>query len=168
MTEVEQHVAEGGWDQPPLLFALVDTAELLRREPTLVGSLGMTPGSAPPGSLTPVQQDGLIEGPLDEVLAGIAWPPDVLGCALVSEVVVLPPSAEDEEPGEDLESWAAGHPLRREVRLAVGVLRDGGRACALRLRAADTDSGDTDSGDDILQGPDLAPRLVEALLATLA
>ena len=31
--------------------------------------------------------------------------------------------------------WAAQHPGRQEVRIAVGVVRDGGRECALRFRA---------------------------------
>ena len=31
--EIESHIAEGGWDQPGRLYALVDTAALVRREP---------------------------------------------------------------------------------------------------------------------------------------
>ena len=41
VTEVEAHVAEAGWDQPPQLFALVDTEELLRAEPQLATTLGI-------------------------------------------------------------------------------------------------------------------------------
>jgi len=39
--EVEGHVAEAGWDQPPHLFALVETEELLRAEPQLASTLGI-------------------------------------------------------------------------------------------------------------------------------
>ena len=45
--------------------------------------------------------------------------------------------------------------------MVVGVVRDGGRECVLRLRGA----GGAD--DELLSGPDLAPALAEALLATL-
>ena len=45
--------------------------------------------------------------------------------------------------------------------MVVGVLRDGSRECLLRLRHQQ------DGEDDLLAGPDLAPALAEALLATL-
>ena len=38
--DTERHVAAGGWDQPPRLFALVRTADLLEREPQLRGADG--------------------------------------------------------------------------------------------------------------------------------
>ena len=31
--EIERHAAEAGWDQPARLFALVETARLVAREP---------------------------------------------------------------------------------------------------------------------------------------
>lgn len=166
VAEIERHLAEAGWDQPPALFALVETADLLAREPQLAATLGLRASQAPPGGLTPVQQDDLDDGPIDEVLAQIAWPPEVLGCVLVQEVLVLPPEVEQEAPAEgDLAQWAATHEARREMRLAAGVLRDGSRACALRMRAPDRPgSGD---GEDLLVGEDLAPHLSDALLATL-
>ena len=54
VTEVEGHLAEAGWDQPPQLFALVDTEQLLRAEPQLATTMGIVAGQ--PGSLTPVAQ----------------------------------------------------------------------------------------------------------------
>jgi len=171
VVEIERHVAEAGWDQRPILFALVETADLLAREPALAAELGLAPGSVAPGSLTPIQQEDLGDGPLDEVLARVLWPAEVLGTALVHEAVVLPPSAEANAPqtpdagpvdAEAAAAWAAAHPERRDVRMAVGVLRDGSRACALRLRAAEAGAE-----EDLLAGPDLAPGLVAALLATL-
>jgi len=168
VVEIERHVAEAGWDQPPRLYALVDTVELAGQQPRLAALLGITPGTTPPGSLTPVEQDKLADKPLDELLAGIAWPAEVLGCALVQEVVVLPPSAEPADGlGNDVGrsvNWATGHPERRDVRLVVGMLRDGSTACALRLRAG---AGAATDEDDVLTGPDLAPNLSAALLATL-
>lgn len=169
--EVETHVAEAGWDQPPQLFALVETEALLRAEPQLARTMGLVAGV--PGGLTPVAQDPLGEGPLDEALARIVFGADVLGVVLVHEVLVLPPSAEaaigeaalnpDDAGGRavDLGELAAAHPDRREVRMVVGVLRGGARACVLRLRGID------DGADERVTGPDLAPALAEALLATL-
>jgi hypothetical protein len=180
--EVEAHVAEDGWDQPVRLFALVETADLLAREPQLADTLGLVAPAAP-DHLTPVEQEIPASGPLDELLARIAWPEAVLGCALVHEVVTLPPGVEDAMPTDvkDIAAWASSHPARQEVRMAVGVLRDGSRACALRVRGrplvtAGADGADGDppalrepaplGRDEVLVGPDLAPGLAAALLST--
>ena len=166
--EVEGHVAEAGWDQPPQLFALVQTESLLRAEPQLAQSMGLLPGD--PSSLTPVAQDPLGDGPLDEQLASLVFGADVLGVVLVHEVLVLPPSAEaalseagptEAGPSKDAASIAAEHPERREVRMVVGVVRGGSTSCVLRLR------GDGERDDERVTGPDLAPALSAALLATL-
>jgi hypothetical protein len=163
VAEIERHVADHGWDQPPRLYALVGTADLLASEPQLAAVLGLDPADPPVDGLTPVEQEALPEGPLDDALAGIAWPGEVLGCAVVTEVVVLPPGAEDAAPDDgDLTGWAAAHPQRRDVRIAVAVLRNGSRATRLRVRSG----GDSD--DDVVTGSDLAPNLADALLATLA
>jgi hypothetical protein len=162
--EVEAHVAEAGWDQPPQLFALVETEALLRAEPQLAVTMGVV--ATHPGAPTPIAQDPLGDGPLDVRLAGLVFGPEVLGVALTHEVVVLPPSVEAEldsvdHPSVDVRALAASHPERREVRMAVGVLRDGSRAAVLRLKGTD------DAPDERVTGPDLAPGLAEALLATL-
>jgi hypothetical protein len=156
--EVEEHVAEAGWDQPPQLFALVDTEELLRAEPQLAQTMGLV--AAVPGSLTPIAQEPLADAPLDEALAGILFGTEVLGVVLAHEVLVLPPEVEA-SLGEDAVTAAAAHPSRREVRMVVGVVRDGTRECVLRLR------GQEGAADERLSGPDLAPALADALLATL-
>jgi len=158
VAEIERHVASGGWDQPPRLYALVATEELVRQQPALAASLGLVRGSAAP--LTPVEQEQLPAEPLDEVLSRVAWPAEALGCAVVTEATVLPPGAEEKAPPDAAEAaqWAAGHPDRREVRMAVGVLRDGSRAAVLRLRS---------DPDDLVTGPDLVPNLAAALAATL-
>lgn len=177
VVEIERYVGQQGWDQPPRLFALAETADLLREEPRLAAQLGLgTPwtgagtgagpgedGEAPP-LLTPIEQEELPEfASLEELLQGMAWPPQVLGTALVVERLMLPPEAEVDMPQEEAAAlaWLAAHPQRQEVRIAVGVLRDGSRECALRLRSADTD-------DAVLTGPDLVPGLAAALAATLA
>jgi hypothetical protein len=161
-TDIERHVAGDGWDQPPHLYALVETEDLLRREPQLAGDLGLA-GSLP-GDITPVDQGELPEhDTLDELLAGISWPPEVLGAALTVERLMLPPSEETELPADEQEAlrWVAEHPAREEVRLVVAVLRDGSRAAALRMRSHDEETA-------VLSGPDLVPGLADALAATLA
>ena len=158
--EVEGHVAEAGWDQPPQLFALVQTEQLLRTEPQLAQTMGLVAGD--PASLTPIAQEPLGDGPLDEQLASLMFGDDVLGVILAHEVLVLPPSAEpDLEELEDPAVAAAEHPERREVRMVVGVSRGGATACVLRLRGAG------EQADERVTGPDLAPALSIALLATL-
>src|SRR5699024_10554554 len=128
--EIEEFVATGGWDQPVALFGLVDTTALLATQPELTADVDAT---AP---WTPVAQESLPAGELDEALAKIVWPESVAGAALAQEIVVLPPNAEQglptgDEPGggERLRDAAANHPLRTEARLVAAVLRDGPRAC---------------------------------------
>ncbi|MFC3448847.1 PPA1309 family protein [Amycolatopsis speibonae] len=166
--EVEEFVASGGWDQPPQLFALVPTAALLDEQPELAGQLD------PSAPLTPVAQESLPDGDLGEALAQIAWPDLVLGCALAQEIIVLPPDAEAELPvvpetdSERLRQAAADHPRRTEARLVAAVLRDGAGACVMRLRGAGQpeEPGDVPV-DEIIENPELAPNLLEALKATM-
>ncbi len=75
---------------------------------------------------------------------------------------MVPPEAErdlPESPDEALDVLMA-HPERQDVRLAVGVLRDGTSSCAIRTRGNDHDFA-------VGSGPDLAPGLVHALTDTL-
>lgn len=155
VAELELHASASGWDRPPTIYALVDTAALAAAEP----QLGL---SADSGGFTPIEQEALGADPLDEALGRIAWPDAVLGCALVHEVLVLPPAAEDARPeGIDTVEWAQEHADRREVRMTVAVLRDGARAAAVRVRPA---PGDPET--DTAFGEDLAPNLAKALLGT--
>ena len=159
VAEIELHVHAGGWDRPPQLFALVRAGRFTADDPATAARLGVD--RLPADALTPVEQDGLPDEPLDDLLAGIAWPAAVEGCAISQEIVILPPSAEAELTDDHLAARASSHPERREARLVVAVLRDGDSAALLRLR-------DADGADDLLTGPDLAPNLVAALLATFA
>ena len=177
--EVEDFIAEAGWDQPPRLFALVSTAELLAAEPGLTGSLAEGSG------LTPVAQDPIGTSDLAATLDAICWPAGVNGCALAQDIVVLPPGAEaeldrviggsgvgttgleDEASKADAEldrvavRFAQNHPDRRVARLVVGVLRSGEQCCLLRVR------GVGDEPDELVEHPDLAPNMVNALRCTL-
>jgi len=156
--EVEAHAASTGWDQPARLFALVETADLLQREPQLAEVLGV---ESDDGGLTPVEQEP-VEGELEELLAEIQWPAEVAGCAAMVERLVLPPEADEaipEDP-EEAATFAASHPGRQEVRLVAAAMRSGEGFCALRLRAHDDDAS-------VVMGEDLVPTLLELLHATL-
>ncbi|WP_199485181.1 PPA1309 family protein [Actinomadura craniellae] len=157
--DLERHSATAGWDTPPRLYALVASAELRRADPELAGQLGLDPEA---DTFAALEQGELPEADgLDEALARIVWPEAVSGCALVVERVVLPPEAEADIPENEAEAaaWVAEHPLREDVRMVVGVLRDGDRHSALRMRRHDAD-------DEVLSGPDLVPALADALIAT--
>ncbi|MDQ2847286.1 MAG: PPA1309 family protein [Actinomycetota bacterium] len=165
VAEVEQFAADAGWDASPRLFALVPTVELRAAQPELAGHL------AENGVLTPIAQDELPPGNMEKALASIVWPDSVAGCALVQEILVLPPDVAAElaeaADGTAAASAAAGHPRRTEARLVAGVLRGAiGGACLLRVRP----SGSPDSGNDQqpLRGGELAPGLIAALQATFS
>lgn len=161
LREIEADAVERGWDAAPRLFALVATADLLQREPALAEQLGLDAASAA-GALTPVEQDELPSAhSLEEALAHIAWPPEVLGAAVVVERLMVPAAAEADMPqaGDEALEWLSQHPQRQDVRICAAALRDGSSSCAVRLRAHDDDGS-------VLRGPRLVPSLVEALAAT--
>ena len=153
--EVEAHVAGGGWDQPPRLFALVSTAAILASQPELAEDL------AGAHEYTPVEQELEDVANFEELLLGVGWPEAVDGCAAVIERLMIPAEVESEVPSdpEAAQAFVAEHPERREVRLVAAVLRDGSAHSAVRGRADDT---------ELLEGPDLVPGLVELLRGTLA
>ncbi len=158
--EVEEHVSSAGWDQPARLFALVETGQLLAKEPELAEQLGLEAG-ATADALTPIEQELPPDGDLESLLVAIEWPDAVSGCAVVIERLMLPPDAEDTLPDDPsaLRDAVAEHPDRQEVRLAAAVLRDGSRHSTVRARSSDDAAP--------LEGPDLVPGLLAALHQTL-
>ncbi len=160
--EIENHVAADGWDQAARLYALVPTAELLAREPNLADALGLDP-HADVDSLTPIEQESVeSHGRLEDLLATMSWPQEVVGCVAAVERVVLPSEVDGELPDDPGEAaaYAASHPLRQEVRMVAGVTRTGSTFCALRMRAHD-------EAQSVVAGPDLVPGLIELLRTTL-
>ena len=108
-----------------------------------------------------MEQEALPEDePLEDVLAGIGWPPRCWRALVVEAGPAT--GAENDAPSEKIavESWAAVHPDREEVRDGRRRARDG-RACVLRLRSHDEDH-------EVITGPDLVPGLIAALGDTLA
>ena len=155
VTDVEEFAGTAGWDRPPTLFALVRTADLAAAEPSLVPELGAA-------EFTPIAQDTLPDPDLERALAQVSWPPAVVGCVLVQEIVVLPPSARAALSEETAATQAATHPERTEARLVAGVHRDGRRACLLRIRGAAPDGEPW----PVVRGAELAPNLLDSLLLT--
>lgn len=161
VAEIESYVAADGWDQGARLYALVPTAALLAREPHLAAAFGLEP-EPDDDALTPIEQDTEHASLLEELLATLVWPAEVVGCVAAVERVVLPPEADVDLPEDPAEAatYAANHPLRQEVRMVAGVTRTGASYCALRMRAHD-------QAQSVVAGPDLVPGLIELLRTTL-
>lgn len=156
LAEVERHVSDAGWDQPARLFALVETAKLLELEPQLRGKV---PESAP-DALSAVEQDEFADGKdLFERLGMIYWPETVVGAVLVIERAFLPSQFEDAIPENEDEAatYVANHHDKDDIRLVVGVLRDGTTYGIGRVRS---------NPDDLLGASDFAPSIAEALTHT--
>ncbi len=164
--ELERHVARGGWDGPVRVFALVRTARAIQRDPSLRDELPLdllASADADTDHITSVEQEDLPDaGSVEELLAQLGWGPAVDGAAIVCERIVVPPEVEVGMPQDPVEAvqYLMDHPQREDVRLAVGVLRDGSTSCAIRTRSQDDDFA-------VGTGPDLAPGLAAALRATL-
>lgn len=149
MADIESDRGQRGWDQPPALYALVATADLVAREPQMELAL-----SSRQAILTAIEQEQLPDS-LEKFLPTIEWPAEVLGAAVVLERWIVPDHIDE----DSLESWAADHPGKEEVRIVAAVMRDGSKACSIRLRS---------HGDEVMTGPDLAPGLTELLALTFA
>jgi hypothetical protein len=163
LLELERHVREAGWDQPPRLFALVPTDDLLASEPGLADALGLRGSAhgAPADALTAIEQEELDPGvDVLELLGGVEWPESVHGCALSLERSFLPPSVEGDIPDDPAEAaeFVAAHPERQDVRVLVAVDRAGHRHGVARI---------VSQPDELLAADDLVPGLVSALAHTL-
>ncbi|MGI8456675.1 MAG: PPA1309 family protein [Propionibacteriaceae bacterium] len=164
LIDLERHVGGGGWDQPPRLFALVRTDELVAAEPALAVELGLRSedDGAPPEGLTGIEQEQFTPtGDVVADLAEVAWPEAVTGCALSLESSFLPAGREADLPAdpETAAAVVAAHPDRVDVRLVVGVDRYGHQHGVGRLVSAP---------EDLLGAPDLVPGLLAALAHTLS
>lgn len=168
VTEIEQHVAQAGWDAPVRVFTLVRTAAALAADPDLARLLddaAVAEAQADPQALTAVEQEELpAAADLEDLLGQLAWPESVDGVALSTEQIVLPPQAEAEASAmtdaRERLAYVTAHPERDDMRLVVGVLRSGRSWCAVRSRRLD-------SPEAVVTGAALVPGLVEALSVTL-
>lgn len=132
------------WGSPDLLFALVPTQILAAQAPDVVDHGDNSP-------LSPVLQEP--EDPTVDtatLIASLAWPEAVAGCALVTEITVVPPDGDQNQS--------------RQARLIGGALRTGSRLALLDVQPHPDD--DPDAANHLRTSPDLAPELLEALAAT--
>lgn len=163
LMELERHVGSAGWDHPPRLFALVPTDDFIVAEPVLAEQLSLR-GSSDGGradELTAVEQDHFAPtGDLLGDLAELEWPPSVSGCALATIRTFLPSGFEGVLPEDPAEASrvVAEHPDRQEIRVVVGVQRDGQRHGVARIAT---------QPQELLAAEDLVPGLADALAATL-
>ncbi len=156
LMDIERHVSALGWDQPARLFALVTTKTLLEVEPQLRGRVP----EANEDALTAIEQDEFVATDnLFDKLASIFWPDTVEGCAIALERAFLPAEFEEDVPDDPdaAAEFVANHPSKSDVRVAVGVLRDGTRHGLARLAS---------NPEDLLGATDLVPGLADALLDT--
>lgn len=143
LAQCAEFVADRPWGSADLLFAVVPTAELAGQAPDLVDE-------GDDSVLSPVLQDPP-DGNTDTetLLASIGWPELVVGCALVTEITVVPPDQNSDEA--------------RRARLIGGVLRTGQR---LALLALEPDPEHPDDPNHLRTHDELAPELLDALTAT--
>jgi hypothetical protein len=164
LMELERHIGENGWDQPPRLFALVHTDAVIAAEPALAEQLGLrgSADGAHPDALTAIEQDHF--KPTADLLADLAaivWPDAVHGCAISLESTFLPADADADIPADPAAAaeYVAGHEQHQEMRVVVGVDRAEHRHGVARLRS---------DPEELLGAPDLVPGLTEALAHTLS
>ena len=134
--EIERHAAAAGWDQPARLFALVETAELVAREPQLAASLGdatahadRAGGPRPRASL----EDQLDRHHLARDGPRLRRPGRAVRAAARRRGASCPTTP------ASAAAYASEHPDRQEVRIVAAATRTGASYCALRLRAHDED-----------------------------
>lgn len=161
--EIERAASGLGWDRPTTVYALVPTVELLAL-PELPAEMRThleSTWNGNPEALTAVIQEDLPGEDLEDTLAQLGWPDSVAGAAVCTERVMVPPAAQEAAPEDPLEAveYFANHPDRDEVRLVAAVMRTGEAWCAVRARSHDND-------DEVGEGSNLVPGLVEALFTT--
>ena len=146
---------------------MVRAADALRTDPDIAGLLDAATvegARTDPELLMVVEQERLpAAADLEHLLAQLSWPQSVHGAAIGVERLVLPPAAQEEadaiaDAAERL-TFLQAHPDREDIRMVVGVLRDGESWCTLRSRTHD-------DATSVYQGERLVPGLVEALATT--
>lgn len=143
--ELDQHVADAGWDQQARLFAIVSTADLALDHPELIS--GETAGQ-----FMFVEQDAPLDNEnLIASLEQITWPAEISGAAIAIERLI------SMQPDEDIDQDEMSQ--TQELRIIALVMRDGTNVNAIRQRLFD-------DKNDVAVSSDLVPALNKALLQT--
>lgn len=157
--EIELGAGSLGWDRPPSLYALVPTVDLMATpgvpEDVLENLRRAWDGT--PEHLSAILQEAIGDD-VEDVLPQMAWPDSVHGSVLTVERIMVPPYVEDEAPDDPDQAleFISSHPARMDVRLTIGVDREGNSWCEVRLR-------NQDDPLRVAKGESLVPALVEAL-----
>ena len=145
--ELDQHVADAGWDQQARLFAIVPTADLVLDHPELISGENT-------GQFMFVEQDAPLDNEnLIASLEQISWPAEILGAAIAIERLISMQPDEEIDPDEITKT--------QELRIIALVMRDGTNVNAIRQRTHD-------DVNDVAVSSDLVPALNAALLQTFA
>jgi len=145
--ELDQHVADSGWDQTARLFAIVPTLDLAKDHPELVSSDDA-------GQFMFVEQDAELDNEnIIGSLEQISWPAQITGAAIAIERLI------SMQPDDEIDPLAESE--TQELRIIALVMRDGRNINAIRQRSFD----DT---NDVAVASDLVPALNQALMQTFS
>ena len=174
LIELERHVGALGWDQPPRLFALVQTDTLVAAEPALAEHLGLQTSEqiGVEGALTSIEQEHFDAGDdLSAALGRIMWPDNVDGCAVSVVRSFLPAASESQIPDDAraAATFVAEHPDRQDIRVVVGALRHRPGTGVDETRPVSHGVARLVSNpDDLMGGAELVPGLAALVEQTLA
>lgn len=146
--ELDEHIANSGWDQPVQLFAIVSGDSV--SEEQLVAS----DTDESPQLLFEPQGIDFSDGSIIDVLRTLGWDDAVQGLAIAAERII---SVENQDVS-DLEHDS--YSTTQEIRVLAIALRTGETMNAIRYRSHD-------EPDDLLTGENLVPELNQALFGSL-
>jgi len=146
--ELDDHIANSGWDQPTALFAIV-SGDPDSPEQTDAASV-----QSNKQLLFEPQGIDFSDQAIIDVLRTLGWDEAVSGLAIAAERII---SVENED-AKDLEQDA--YSTTQEIRVLAIVMRTGETMNAIRYRSHD-------EPDDLLTGENLVPELNQALLMSL-
>lgn len=144
--ELDEHIAESGWDQPVQLFAIAsgspesESASVADEE-----SLQM---------LFEPQGIDFSDGPIIDVLRTLEWDSEVLGLAIVAERII------SVENSDATDLTTESYSTTQEIRVLAIVMREGATMNAIRYRTHE-------HSNDLLVGNNLVPELNQALYSSL-
>lgn len=146
--ELDEHIANSGWDQPVQLFAIVSGDSVSEEQ------LAASDTDESPQLLFEPQGIDFSDGSIIDVLRTLGWDDAVQGLAIAAERII---SVENQDVS-DLEHDS--YSTTQEIRVLAIALRTGETMNAIRYRSHD-------EPDDLLTGENLVPELNQALFGSL-
>ena len=161
MLEAVEFVHAEGWDNRPVLFALVPARILMQATGEMFGE------DADVSPLSLIVQEAIPEHirPGSDDLARIAWPEEVAGVILAQEIEFLDSSADDSDNAAGVAAE------RRPARIFSGVLRSQEQLTLLQLRPTEEELAAAgpfaEDNIELKGGPGVAPGVIKVLSHTL-